>query len=218
MQNRATPANVIFDGISSYLSETDDPDLWQAVLRIGCDDISTQVSGTQSTRDVFMVIGPCSSWLRPHQMRWRVGKNEFAWPSGYGGSGNSRTGLPELDWCCAFKYSGPDDYTMIDIPRRFKKRQIVFRIAIPTQTIDRRKVSINMFWTPGTPRDYNKSAIRLLALLRGDTGGWKLVGSQTHPGELWRGELVPPQKFRMHPGGEEASSKCSKASSVEGAI
>ena len=143
--------STICDEISSYLTDTDDPTLWQAVLRIACSDVSTEVTESQTKRDVFLVVGPCSSWLRPHQTRWQVGEHEFAWPSGYGGSAFSRTGLPALDWCCCFQYCGAGSYTLVDVPRRFKNRQILLRIAIPTQTTARRKASINMYWTPGTP-------------------------------------------------------------------
>ena len=192
--------NAILDEIEPYLTDTDDPSLWQAVLGIACNDISTEIFESQSKRDVFLVVGPCSSWLRPHQTRWRVDDLEFAWPSGYGGVGYSRTELPELDWCCCFQYSGTDGYTMVDVPHRFKNRHILLRIAIPTQTTDRRKASINMYWTPGTPRNARRSVVRFLALSRENTR-WRLVGSLIHSGELWRGELLPPLNKRMHPSG-----------------
>ena len=192
--------SVILDNIEPYLTDTDDPALWQAVLKIACNDISTEISKSQSKRDVFLVVGPCSSWLRPHQTRWRVDDLEFAWPSGYGGVGYSRTGLPELDWCCCFQYSGTDAYTMIDVPHQFKKRQILLRIAIPTKTTDRSKASINMFWTPGTLRNARRSVVRFLAMSR-ENAQWNLVGSRFDPGELWCGELLPPPSKRMHPNG-----------------
>ncbi len=189
--------NAILDDLIPHLSDTDDPNLWQAVLRIACNDLSKEVSESQSTRDVFLVVGPCSSWLRPHQTRWRVGHLEFAWPSGYGGVGYSRTGLPALDWCCCFQYSHDDDYTMVDVPHRFKNRQLLLRLAIPSLTMDRRKASINMLWTPGTPSNVSRSVVRFLAFSREDER-WKLVGSLLDPGDLWRGELLPPPSQRIH--------------------
>jgi hypothetical protein len=190
--------NPILDDIAPYLTVTDDSTLWEAVLRVACDDLSTEVSKSESNRDVFLVLGACSSWLRPHQTRWRVGELEFAWPSGYGGNRYSRTGLPELDWCCCFQYGGADEFTMVDVPRRFKNRQILLRIAVPTQTMNRRKASINMYWSPGTPRNVRRSVVRFLALSRKDAQ-WSLVGSSVDPGELWRGEVLPPPNKRMQP-------------------
>ena len=174
--------------------------------KTACDDISTEAAESETKRELFLVVGPCSSWLRPHQTRWRVGDLEFAWPSGYGGTRFSRTGLPELDWCCCFQYSGDDAYTMVDVPRRFKKRQILLRVAIPTKTRDRWKASINMFWTPGTPRNARRSIVRLLAMLR-KNDRWNLAGSLVEPGELWCGELLPlpnrqiDVRLRRGPGG-----------------
>ena len=189
--------NSILDSISSNFSDTDDPNLWRSVLSIACSDISKEVAKAQSTRDLFLVIGPCSSWLRPHQTRWRVGDMEFAWPSGYGGVGYSRSGLPALDWCCCFQYGEGDRFSMVDIPHKFKHRQIILRIAIPARTTERRKASINMFWTPGTPSNFRRSVVRILALSRENTR-WKLVGSHLDPGILWRGELLPPPKNRIN--------------------
>jgi hypothetical protein len=188
----------IYERIKRHLTDTDDPGLWRVVLNIACDDISAEVAKSKTTRDIFLVVGPCSSWLRPHQTRWRVGDLEFAWPSGYGGVGYSRTGLPELEWCCCFQYSGTDAYTMIDVPHRFKSRQILLRIAIPARTANRRKASVNMIWTPGTPRKSRCSIVRFLAMSR-ENDRWKLVGSMLAPGEPWRGELLPPSSQRIHP-------------------
>jgi hypothetical protein len=182
--------NAILDGIAPYLADTDDRGLWDVVLRIALNEVSTQVAEAQSNRDVFLVVGTCSSWLRPHQTRWRVGDLEFAWPSGYGVVGYSRFGLPELDWCCCLQHNGARGFAMVDVPRRFKKRQIVLRVAVPTQTIDRRKASIHMYWTPGTPGNVRRSVVRFLALSRTDAR-WSLVGSNVDPGVLWRGELLP---------------------------
>lgn len=192
------PEEKILSSIDAYISDTDDVNLWISVLNIACKDISLQSEKSQSKRDMFLVVGPCSSWLRPHQTRWRVGKEEFAWPSGYGGSGYSRTGLPEFDWCCCFQYSGSNKYTFVRAPRQFKKRQIVLRVAIPTQTMERRKASINMHWSPGLPQAPKESVVRLLAMQRCDKG-WSYVKSLTQDGNLWRGEILPPPRKRMNP-------------------
>ena len=192
------PENLMLSNIKQHLCESDDANLWLSVLRIACKEISSEYEKSQTNRDIFLIIGPCSSWLRPHQTRWRVGKEEFAWPSGYGSSHHSRTGLPEFDWCCCFQYSGNDDYAYVCAPRQFKKRQILLRVAIPTQTIDRRKASINMFWPQGLPSDLSDSLVRILAMHRVD-GDWSLLDDLYHEGKLWRGEILPPPRKRMRP-------------------
>jgi hypothetical protein len=108
--------------------------------------------------------------------------------------------LPELDWCCCFQYSGIDMYARVDVPYRFKSRQILLRVAIPTGTKGRRKASINMYWTPGTPRNVRRSVVRFLALSR-ENAQWYVVGSHLDPGELWRGELLPPPNQRLNVSG-----------------
>lgn len=204
-------SNSILAEIQPYLSDEDDPALWEAALRTACNDISTEVSESQTKRQVFLIVGPCSSWLRPHQTRWRADDLEFAWPSGYGGVGYSRTGLPELEWCCCFQYDGTDAYTMVDVPHRFKSRQHVLRIAIPTRTVHRRKASINMYWTPGTPRNVRRSVVRIVALSR-EYAQWNFVDSMVVPGKLWSGELLPPPRKRIHPRGGSSGAPEGKPS------
>ena len=195
--------NTLLSSIAPHMCESDDANLWLCVLNIACKDMSSQVEKSQTKRDVFLVVGPCSSWLRPHQTRWHVGNEEFAWPSGYGGSRHSRTGLPELDWCCCFQYSGNNKYTFVPAPRQFKKRQIVLRVAIPTQTTARSKASINMLWTPCLPQALRESVVRIMAMRRGDKG-WSHLDSLYQDGDLWRGEILPPPRKRIQPHGGTA--------------
>ena len=182
----------VLSKIAPRLSDTDDLELWRTVLGIACDDVSQEVSNVESRRDVFLVLGPCSSWLRPHQTLWRVGDMDFAWPSGYGGTAYSRTGLPALDWCCCLQY-GRGAFKQIDTPARFEKRQHALRVAIPTTTKVRNKASIHMLWTPGTPGNVRRPLVRLLFMLR-ENSKWKLFSSSLKSGERWHGELLPAMR------------------------
>ena len=143
----------------------------------------------------LLLVGACSKWLRPHQTRFRVKGEEFAWPSGYSGVGFSRTGLPELDWCGCFQRAD-SGFARIDAPHKIGKRQFLVRVAIPTKTIERRRASIHVLWKPGIPAAVRQPLARLLAFKKSDAG-WKLVGGMTRDGDEWAGELIPPPSKRL---------------------
>ena len=185
----------VVDDLSAYLSPDDDPALWLAVLRVVNGDISRRFSEVDSAGDLLLLAGTCSKWLRPHQTRFRVNDEEFAWPSGYSGLGFSRTGLPEFDWCCCFRRDGTA-FTRIDVPYKITRRQFLVRVAIPTPTMERRKASINVLWTPGTPSDARQPLVRLLAFKKADVQ-WDLRGGMTRDGKDWAGELIPPPNKRL---------------------
>lgn len=75
--------------IAQNLNAEDDPELWQVV-------IDTILADLQAANGITVEIGRCSHWLRPHQTRWTA-DGGFAWPTGYGGTAFSRTGLPLFD-------------------------------------------------------------------------------------------------------------------------
>lgn len=186
----------VFHELPQFLGEDDDPALWRSVLRFARDDISSQYADSCSTRDLFLVIGTCSSWHRPHQTRWKIKHREFAWPSGYGGLGHSLTGLPALDWCFCIQRKESGEFALVKVPSRFKSRQFVVRIAIPTQTVNRRKASVHLLWTPGTPTSIREPLVRCLAFARSDDR-WRLAGSSSENGHAWRGEFLPPSHLRV---------------------
>jgi hypothetical protein len=186
----------VIDELSSNLLADDDPALWLTVLQVVNRDISRRFSeAAESARDLLLLVGACSKWLRPHQTRFRVNDEEFAWPSGYGGAGLSRTGLPEFDWCCCFQRDNAD-FTRIDVPHAIGKRQFFVRVAIPTKTVHRRKASVNVLWTPGTPADSRQVLVRLLAFKKIDVQ-WKLHGGMPLDGECWAGDVIPPPNKRL---------------------
>lgn len=77
--------------ILGRLNRDDDPELWRAVWYAVIPDFFGPAA------ELNIEFGCCSHWLRPHQTRWTAGGG-FAWPTGYGGSGYSRMGLPLFDW------------------------------------------------------------------------------------------------------------------------
>src|SRR5215468_10060213 len=81
--------------LEERLSAEDDPALWEQVLKVLADDASTL---DIACSPLYLEIGRCSHWLRPHQTRWTAAGG-FAYPIGYGdGEGVGRVGLPRLDW------------------------------------------------------------------------------------------------------------------------
>ena len=83
--------------ITARLWNTDNRSLWDAVVGVVLSDAEGLVRLASAPDRVFAEVGCCSRWLRPHQTRWTA-DGGFALPSGYGGGGYSRWGLPELDW------------------------------------------------------------------------------------------------------------------------
>ena len=185
----------VVDELSAHFGADDDLALWLAVLLFVNGDISRRLSESESTRDLLLLVGSCSKWLRPHQTRFRIQDEHYAWPSGYSGVGFSRTGLPEFDWCCCFRRDD-SDYMRIDVPHKVAKRQHLVRVVIPTQTRKRTRASINVFWTPGTPADRRQPLVQLLAFHKtGDQ--WDLKGGVTLDGNNWAGEVIPPPSRRL---------------------
>ncbi len=83
--------------IAPLLGEGDDPTLWPVVLDAIYPDAEALARLVAGPHRVLTQIGRCSHWMAPNQARWTA-DGSFAWPSGYGATGFSLTGLPELDW------------------------------------------------------------------------------------------------------------------------
>jgi hypothetical protein len=89
-----------------YLHAEDDTSFWVTAFDTLLSDIEALYPEKSKKQDIFLQIGACSHWLRPHQMRWAA-SGGFAWPNGYlqkyqdhvnNSHGPIGTGLPELDW------------------------------------------------------------------------------------------------------------------------
>src|SRR6266571_2773720 len=89
--------------LKERLSAEDDPALWKQVLKVLAEDASILEHVTDGSQ-LYAEVGVCSHWLRPHQTRWTAAGG-FAWPSGYGSFGFSRTGLPLFDWSVRLRFN-----------------------------------------------------------------------------------------------------------------
>jgi len=95
--------------IEQYLNNDDDPNLWREVMASLAQDLEAMLFEKSYKGNIYLVIGACSHWTRPHQTRWTA-NGGFAWPSGYGNSeGWSRLGLPEFDWSCGYQWSSSNN-------------------------------------------------------------------------------------------------------------
>jgi hypothetical protein len=134
--------------IAPLLGKEDDAALWAVALDIIYAD--AQVLALRSwPRIVLTQIGRCSHWLRPHGCRWTA-DGGFAWPSGYGGSGFSITGLPEFDWFRQWAWC-PTLQNWIVCEDRPSSQELVFRVAIPSRTARHRRAAAHTVWRPGAP-------------------------------------------------------------------
>ncbi len=128
----------IISYLTGQLDSDDDLQIWRIAVDTFLHDVEFQLQKPSPRQSVYLVIGCCSSWLRPHQTR-HTGRGGFAWPSGYGGTGYSRTGLPEFDWFTTFLRSQREDWEPSNPPRLNKHRQVIARLVIPARTARHRK-------------------------------------------------------------------------------
>jgi hypothetical protein len=65
-----------------YLSAEDDTNFWITAFDTLLADIEALYPEKTKKQEIFLQIGSCSHWLRPHQKRWAA-SGGFAWPEGY---------------------------------------------------------------------------------------------------------------------------------------
>ena len=158
--------------LKERLSAEDDPALWEQVLKILGEDASTLKAVTDGSK-LYAEVGVCSHWLRPHQTRWTAGGG-FAWPSGYGGPGFSRTGLPLFDWSVILQFNPAPMGWVIPV-KSPTRHSISVRVAIPSRTTRHRQAAVHTLWSPRT--FYAKRERRVLYGLRNLNGVWELKAS-----------------------------------------
>jgi hypothetical protein len=171
------------EAISPHLTANDDVNLWNAAYETIVADIET-LYPEKGKNEVFLQIGACSHWLRPHQMTWTAGGG-FAWPEGYlqkyrdhikNSWGPIGSGLPELDWfVLAHWNSAKEEWEMV-IPKLFGKKKLVFRVAIPTRSLRHMQAAIHTVWIPGSPEDTHKKVTRFYGFRKKDES-WKCVAA-----------------------------------------
>jgi hypothetical protein len=138
----ADGAELLLSLTKEHLQASDDESLWMAASGVLVKEF---LSGPLKGDYNFLQIGLCSHWLRPHQTRWTAAGG-FAWPSGYGGgSGSSRSGLPEFDWSVTLHFKN-DGWKAIDHPGG--KRARVLRVAIPARTVKHNQTVMDLRWLP----------------------------------------------------------------------
>lgn len=124
--------------------------------------------------EVFLQIGACSHWLRPHQTRITAAGG-FAYPAGYLGSSDSRTGLPEFDWYVLFRRKQRE---WILTEKFFGKRKLVLRVAFPARTTRHNQSVVHTIWTPGTPTN-PKVKTETFYCFKKNANVWKLAATTT---------------------------------------
>jgi hypothetical protein len=160
--------------IGPYLSREDDPEFWVVALDILSRDFESIYSSESKKNEVFLQLGACSHWLRPHQTRLTAAGG-FAYPSGYLGGAFGRDGLPELDWSVIFHRDRKEN-RWVQTDKFFSKRKIICRVALPRRTSRHNQAAVNVIWTPGTPEDPEKKLAMYYGFRKVD-GEWGCVVS-----------------------------------------
>ena len=124
-----SPKSRIEEAILPHLSENDDADFWRVVLNDLDGDLSQVGIDVSEGSEIFLQIGSCSHWVRPHQRRLTAAGG-FAYPSGYSESLYGYSGLPEYDWSVLF-HLGKVGKSWSEALKFYGKRKLVCRVAIP---------------------------------------------------------------------------------------
>ena len=150
--------------ITPHLTPEDDPDFWVAAFDTLISEIEALYSDKRNKQEIFLQIGACSHWRRPHQHRWTAAGG-FAWPDGYiqkyrdhvkNSWGPIGGGLPELDWFVLVHWNREEKKWQMVEPKFYGKKKLVFRVAFPTRTGRHQQAAIHTIWTPGTPEQPDK--------------------------------------------------------------
>lgn len=128
------------------LQSEDDPEFWNVAIATLLQDVEAELVTCPPRRSAYAQIGACSHWLRPHQTRWKAAGG-FAWPTGYGGSGFSRLGLPEFDWSILMLWK-VEQRIWLPVEKFQEKRRFLFRAALPTRTKRHLQVAVHTVWLP----------------------------------------------------------------------
>jgi hypothetical protein len=144
--------------ILSHLFPEDDEEFWLTAISILLHDVEAELTKVRLKSKVYVQIGACSHWLQPHQTRWTAAGG-FAWPSGYGGSGYSRIGVPEFDWYVSLCRE-TEEQNWQPVEKFSGKRHFIFRAALPTRTKRHPQAAIHTLWFPGRPSNVKEESIR----------------------------------------------------------
>jgi hypothetical protein len=174
MQNEVLIEPHYQDSVLSRLTPDDDTDFWSAAIAVLLQDVEAELESARLKADVYVQIGACSHWLRPHQTRWTAAGG-FAWPSGYGASGYSRLGAPEFDWFVLL-HRDFESQSWQPVEKFVGKRHSVFRAALPTRTKRHPQAAIHTLWLPSRPSNGQQKALRVYGF-RKIEGIWQCVAN-----------------------------------------
>jgi hypothetical protein len=147
-------------------------------------DIEALYPDKTKKQRIFLQIGACSHWRRPHQHRWTAAGG-FAWPDGYLQKYEDHTknswgpiggGLPELDWFVLIHWNGEEKKWQIVEPKFSGKKKLVFRAAFPTRTGRHQQAAIHTIWIPGTPDQPDKQATKFYGFRKKEQS-WECVAA-----------------------------------------
>lgn len=162
------------------LTEEDDISLWLVVLQTLLPDIKLLQDDASARTALYLEIGACSHWLRPHQTRWTQGGG-FAFPSGYeSGNSCSRSGLPRHDWFVLFRWQAQAKQWQIVPPKYGSETKLICRVSIPTRTARHNQAAVCVWWLPGSPQNTRRK-LTLLYGFRKKNGKWECVASAGFP-------------------------------------
>jgi hypothetical protein len=166
--------------IEGGLTEEDDIDLWVNVLETLLPEIELLKPENYKKPALYLQVGACSHWYRPHQTRWTA-DGGFAYPSGYGGGHSvGWSGLPEHEWFILFHWDEEKNRWKLIKPKFVDKRKLVCRVSIPTRTARHNQAAVHVFWSPGSPKEPDKK-LTLLYGFRKKDGKWQCVASHSFP-------------------------------------
>src|SRR2546423_5152950 len=163
--------------ILPYLTDEDDPDFWASAFDTLARDFEALYSLDAKKYEIFIQVGACSHWLRPHQTRWTAAGG-FAAPVGYQGNSVYGDGLPEFDWFIILHRDQKENRWVLT-ERFFGKRKLICRVALPTRTARHNQAAINAIWSPGTPSNPDKK-LEAHYGFRKVNGEWKCVASNEY--------------------------------------
>ena len=129
---------ITVDLLRKQLTSQDDPNAWKTILAVLCEEFIARYRDVGGAKEAwFLRIGVCSHWIRPHNRRWNAAGG-FAWPVGY-------DSLPELDWSVPFCFDGRC-WNRVD--KLSGKKQVVFRVAVPSRTARHKQAAVHSVWSP----------------------------------------------------------------------
>jgi len=169
-------------GIVPNLTTDDDATFWATAFGTLMSDIDALHPNRNSKHEIFLQIGACSHWARPHQTRW-TSAGGFAWPDGYiqkyqdhrkNSRGPIGTGLPELDWFVLVHWNHKETRWQMVEPKFYGKKKLVLRTSLPTRTTRHRQAAIHTIWAPGTPETPDKQETTFYGF-RKKNQEWKCV-------------------------------------------